>query len=49
MFENRLQADVQLIASDGGVFEVTVDGRLLHSKKASGNFPDDRQLVESLL
>jgi len=49
MFENRLQAEVRLIASGGGVFEVTVDGRLLHSKKASGNFPDERQLVESLL
>jgi len=49
MFENRLQAEVRLIASDGGVFEVTVDGRLLHSKKASGNFPDDQQLIESLL
>jgi selT/selW/selH-like putative selenoprotein len=49
LFESRLQADVRLIASDGGVFEVTVDGRLLHSKKACGNFPDDQQLVESLL
>jgi len=27
-------ADVQLIESSGGVFEVTMDGRLVYSKKA---------------
>lgn len=28
------EAEVQLIESSGGVFEVTMDGQLLYSKKA---------------
>jgi selenoprotein W-related protein len=32
--EFRSDADVQLVPSSGGVFEVTVDGNLVFSKKA---------------
>jgi selenoprotein W-related protein len=28
-----------LIPSEGGVFEVTVDGELIHSKSETGKFP----------
>ena len=31
--------DVQLVKGSGGVFEVTVDGRLVFSKKALDRFP----------
>jgi len=37
-----------LIRSSGGVFEVTVDGNLVYSKKAAGQFPDEDQLVQGL-
>jgi len=40
---------VQLLASSGGVFEVTVDGELLHSKQSSGSFPENQHLIASLL
>jgi selT/selW/selH-like putative selenoprotein len=30
---------VSLRKSGGGVFEITVDGRLAYSKKATGRFP----------
>jgi selenoprotein W-related protein len=30
---------VTLIPSEGGVFEVTVDGELIHSKNETGKFP----------
>lgn len=33
-------ATVALIESDGGVFEVTKDGELIYSKKATGRHPD---------
>ena len=33
-------ADVELVKSGGGVFEVTVDDRLVFSKKALGRFPE---------
>jgi selT/selW/selH-like putative selenoprotein len=34
--------------SGGGVFEITVDGRLTFSKKATGAFPDDQQVIAAL-
>ena len=34
-----------MIPSSGGVFEVVVDGALVYSKKATGEFPDEVQLV----
>lgn len=38
-------ADVELIASSGGVFEVTVDGNLLFSKKSLNRFPEDGEVA----
>ena len=37
-----------MIGSGGGVFEVVVDGKLLYSKKATGEFPDDSVLIQNL-
>ena len=40
--------DAELIGSTGGVFEVIVDGQLVYSKKATGEFPDEQQLLSQL-
>ena len=32
-------ADIELVKSSGGVFEITLDGELVYSKKATGRFP----------
>ena len=32
-------SDVELVKSSGGVFEITLDGELVYSKKATGRFP----------
>lgn len=37
---------VELIKSSGGVFEVVIDGVLVYSKKKTGEFPDEVQLVK---
>jgi len=37
-----------LIPSGGGVFEVVVDGRLVHSKKALHEYPDEEKLLKQL-
>jgi selT/selW/selH-like putative selenoprotein len=37
-------ADVELVPGVAGVFEITVDGRLLFSKKATGRFPTDEEV-----
>lgn len=39
-------AESELIPSGGGVFEVTVDGNLVFSKKASSRFPDDGEIAK---
>ena len=36
---------MKLIAGAGGVFEVTADGRLLFSKKETGRFPEDEEIL----
>jgi selenoprotein W-related protein len=43
-----MAAEVRLIESSGGVFEVVVDGNLVHSKKRTGSFPDEARLVEEI-
>jgi selenoprotein W-related protein len=40
-------AEVALVKSGGGVFEITVDGTLAFSKKQLGRFPTDEE-VDSL-
>jgi len=39
---------VNLLKSGGGVFEITIDGRLAYSKKATGVFPTDDEVVACL-
>jgi selT/selW/selH-like putative selenoprotein len=34
--------------SGGGVFEITVDGRLGYSKKATGRFPEDKEVLAAI-
>jgi selT/selW/selH-like putative selenoprotein len=41
-------AQVTLLKSGGGVFEITVDGRLSFSKKATGRFPSDEDALRAL-
>ena len=41
-----MDCETELVASHGGVFEVVVDGALLFSKKSSGRFPDDGEVLD---
>ncbi len=38
-------SDVELVPGVGGVFEITVDGQLMFSKKQTGRFPTDEEVV----
>ncbi len=38
----------ELIPSQGGVFEVEVDGKLVFSKKKEGRFPEWREIEPAL-
>ena len=41
-------SQVTLHKSGGGVFEITVDGKLAYSKKASGRFPTDAEVSATI-
>jgi selT/selW/selH-like putative selenoprotein len=48
ILRNTPTADVQLRKSGGGVFEITVNGSLRYSKKATGRFPSDEEVLRTL-
>jgi selenoprotein W-related protein len=41
-----VQAD--LVESSGGVFEVSMDGKLIFSKKKLGRFPEEQEIFSRL-
>jgi selenoprotein W-related protein len=40
--------DSSLVRGSGGEFEVTVDGRLVYSKKQQGRFPEVDEVLSKL-
>ena len=40
----RYGAEVELVPGVAGVFDITVDGKLAYSKKATGRFPTDEEV-----
>lgn len=40
--------DVSLNRSGGGVFEITVDGKLRYSKKKEGRFPTEAEVLAAM-
>jgi selT/selW/selH-like putative selenoprotein len=46
--ERRFQVRPRLIEGRGGVFEVTAGGRLIFSKRSTGRFPEDDEILEAL-
>ena len=39
---------LRLVPSDGGVFEVSLDDETIHSKKATGEFPDANVVFKAI-
>jgi selenoprotein W-related protein len=46
--EGALGIESDLVASGGGVFEISVGGKLIFSKRSLGRFPRDGEVVELL-
>jgi selenoprotein W-related protein len=42
------ESEIRLIPSSGGVFEVTVDGRLIYSKKALRRHAEPGEVVRAI-
>ncbi len=39
---------LKLVPSSGGVFEVSADGKTIHSKRATGNFPEPEAVLRAV-
>ena len=46
---NFPQADISLISSGGGVFEISLNGDLIFSKKALNRFPDSGEIKKLIM
>lgn len=46
--KSALNVDAELIAGSGGVFEISVDGRKIFSKKALGRFPEEGEIEQAI-
>jgi selT/selW/selH-like putative selenoprotein len=42
------EADIRLLQSSGGLFEVTVDGQLVFSKKSSGRHAKPGEVLQAI-
>ena len=40
--------DLKLIPGSGGCFELTVNGELIYSKLKTGQFPDERAMLDAV-
>ena len=46
--KRELGLESELVRSGGGVFEIEIDGDLIFSKRKSGRFPEDGEIVKLL-
>ena len=46
--KEELSLSAELIKSGGGVYEIAVNGELIFSKKRTGIFPDDDDIIAKL-
>ena len=46
---NFPQADISLISSGGGVFEISLNGYLIFSKKALNRFPEGGEIKKLIM
>jgi selenoprotein W-related protein len=44
----RKLANLELVPSDGGRFEISIDGKQIYSKLETGQFPDEQKIVAEI-
>lgn len=46
--KDDLNLKAELIKSDGGVYEITMNGELIYSKRKTGVFPADSEIIDKI-
>ena len=46
-YKQKIQ-DLKLVPAGGGCFELSVNGELIYSKLKTGQFPDEKAMVEAV-
>jgi selenoprotein W-related protein len=46
--QKEFEVESELIKSSGGVFEVKAENQLIFSKKQSGRFPSEIEVIEAM-
>ncbi len=46
--KDRFGVDAELIGGHGGTFLVTVDGRKIYDKLATGRFPEETEVITAI-
>jgi len=46
--KKNLGAEIELIAGSNGVFDITVDGRMIYSKFEQGRFPQSQEIINRI-
>ena len=46
--KEKLNLSAELIKSDGGVYEITMNGELIYSKRRTGIFPEESEVIQKI-
>ena len=46
--KTSLKLETDLIKGSNGIFDVELDGKLVYSKRETGEFPDEESLVQKI-
>ena len=46
--KKKFGVEAKLIAGGGGIFEVTVDGKVVFDKFSMGRFPEDQEVIDQI-
>ena len=46
--KRELNADVELLAGDNGIYDIVADGREIFSKHKEGRFPENKEIIQAL-
>lgn len=46
VLKKKFGVEAKLIAGGGGIFEVTLDGKVVFDKFSTGRFPEEQEVVD---